>query len=292
MSSFVIASPDVFATTSQDLAGIGSALRSANLAAAPSTTSVAAAAGDEVSAAISAVFGAHGAEYQALSAQVAKFHEEFVQTLSGGGLKYAAAEAANASPLQGVAAANPNQGVLGVINRPFELLLGGRPLIGSGTNGAPGTGQAGGPGGLLVGNGGDGGSGAAGQAGGRGGNAGLIGNGGHGGAGGWLGGVGGIGGVGGAGGTGTTGAGGAGGRGGEGGTDRAYFLFSAGDGGAGGAGGNSTTGLGGAGGPGGQGGFAYGLGSPGGDGGVGGNGGHGTPGGNGGGGGPGGGGGV
>ncbi len=44
MSSFVFASPDVLSSASQDLAGIGSALRSANVTAAGSTTSVVAAA--------------------------------------------------------------------------------------------------------------------------------------------------------------------------------------------------------------------------------------------------------
>jgi hypothetical protein len=198
MSSFVFASPDVLSSASSDLSGIGSAIRAANFAAAPSTTSVAAAASDEVSAAISAVFGAHGQQYQALSAQVAKFHDQFVQALNGGGLMYAATEAANASPLR-AAAASPAQGVLGVINAPTEKLIG-RPLIGNGKNGAPGTGQAGGPGGLLIGNGGNGGSGAAGKAGGRGGNAGLIGNGGMGGAGGAATAAGGTGGAGGGGG--------------------------------------------------------------------------------------------
>jgi PPE-repeat protein len=85
--------------------------------------------------------------------------------------------------------------VLGVVNAPTEFLVG-RPLIGNGTHGAAGTGQAGGPGGILVGNGGNGGSGAAGQAGGPGGPAGLVGNGGGGGTGGSgaYGGAGGIGG--------------------------------------------------------------------------------------------------
>jgi PPE-repeat protein len=85
--------------------------------------------------------------------------------------------------------------VLTVVNAPTEFLMG-RPLIGPGTNGAAGTGQAGGPGGILWGNGGRGGSGAAGQAGGPGGPAGLIGNGGVGGTGGSgaYGGAGGIGG--------------------------------------------------------------------------------------------------
>ncbi|MGA9674456.1 MAG: PGRS repeat-containing protein, partial [Mycobacterium sp.] len=64
------------------------------------------------------------------------------------------------------------------MNAPTDTLLG-RPL----TNGAPGTGQDGGPGGILFGDGGDGGSGAPGQAGGKGGDAGLFGNGGNGGTG-------------------------------------------------------------------------------------------------------------
>src|ERR1700756_4295504 len=121
MSSFVVASPYVFASTSQDLTGIGSAIRAANSPAASSTTSAAAAAGGGGWAAISAVFGAHGAEYQALSAQVAKFHDAFVQALSGGGLSYAAAEAANASPLRAAAAA-PAQSALGLINTPTDIL--------------------------------------------------------------------------------------------------------------------------------------------------------------------------
>ena len=75
------------------------------------------------------------------------------------------------------------QGVLGVINAPTNYLLG-RPLLGNGTDGAAGTSQAGGPGGILWGNGGNGGSsGTSGLAGGPGGPAGLIGNGGTGGAG-------------------------------------------------------------------------------------------------------------
>src|SRR5882757_8243337 len=98
MSSFVIASPEALAAASQDLTGIGSAIRAANTAAAASTTSLAVAAQDEVSAAISALFGGYAQEYQALSTQVALFHEDFVRTLASGGSMYAAAEAANAFP--------------------------------------------------------------------------------------------------------------------------------------------------------------------------------------------------
>ncbi|WP_338150824.1 PGRS repeat-containing protein, partial [Mycobacterium marinum] len=57
------------------------------------------------------------------------------------------------------------------MNEP-ALALTGRPLIGNGANGAPGTGVDGAPGGWLLGNGGAGGSGAAGMPGGNGGAAG------------------------------------------------------------------------------------------------------------------------
>ena len=62
-------------------------------------------------------------------------------------------EAANASSLQAL-----EQDVLGVVNAPTEAWLG-RPLIGNGMNGAAGTGQGGGAGGLLIGTGGTGGTG-------------------------------------------------------------------------------------------------------------------------------------
>jgi PE family len=70
-------------------------------AAAP-TTGVLPAAADEVSAAITSLFAGHAQSYQALGSQAATFHAQFVQALSGAGGAYAAAEAANASPLQTV----------------------------------------------------------------------------------------------------------------------------------------------------------------------------------------------
>ena len=153
MSPYVIAAPEALVAASTDLTGLGSAIRAANTAAATSTAGIAVAAGDEVSAAIATLFGTYARDYQALSAQTALFQEQFVQALTGAGSVYAAAEAANASPLQAV-----EQDILGVINAPTNLLLG-RPLIGNGTTGAAGTGHAGGAGGILWGNGGNGGSG-------------------------------------------------------------------------------------------------------------------------------------
>jgi PE family len=106
-----------------NMAGIGSAINGANAAAAAaSTTQLLPAASDEASGATSALFGGYAQEYQALSAQMALFHDQFVQALTSGA--GAATEAANASPLQTL-----EQDVLGVINAPTNLVLG-RPLIG------------------------------------------------------------------------------------------------------------------------------------------------------------------
>ncbi|WP_191495992.1 PE family protein, partial [Mycobacterium simulans] len=134
--SYVVIAPELLTAVASDVAGIGSSLHAANAAAAVPTTALMAAAGDEVSAAIASLFSSHAQQYQALSAQATAFHAQFVQSLTGAGSAYVAAEAANVSPLQAL-----EQAVLGAINAPTQLLLG-RPLIGDGTNGAPGTGQA------------------------------------------------------------------------------------------------------------------------------------------------------
>ncbi|EFP32409.1 putative PE family protein, partial [Mycobacterium tuberculosis SUMu006] len=117
--SFVIVAPEALMSVASEVAGIGSALNAANAAAAAPTTGVLAAAADEVSAAMAALFGAHAQEYQRLSAQAAGFHAQFVQALNAGVNSYASAEAANASPLQAV-----EQQVLGLINGPAQTLLG------------------------------------------------------------------------------------------------------------------------------------------------------------------------
>ncbi len=191
--SFVLIAPEFVTAAAGDLTNLGSSISAANASAASATTQVLAAGADEVSARIAALFGGFGLEYQAISAQVAAYHQRFVQALSTGAGAYASAEAAAAEQI-----------VLGVINAPTQALLG-RPLIGDGAN-ATTPGGAGGAGGLLFGNGGAGAAGAPGQAGGPGGHGGNGGNGGNGGTG-----VGSPGGLGGAGGTGGLGGAGAGG---------------------------------------------------------------------------------
>lgn len=109
--SFVLALPAALADTAADVAGIGSGLRAASAAAAGPTTSVPAAAGDEVSAQIAALFSEHGLGYQQLSTQMSAFHEQFVRALTAGANAYAASEADIAHTLGSAAGA------------PAELLL-------------------------------------------------------------------------------------------------------------------------------------------------------------------------
>ena len=77
------------------------------------------AAADEVSAAIAAVFGAHAQGFQALSAQAAAFHQQFIQALTTGAGAYAGVEAASASRLgQPRATINAATGANGLLAGP------------------------------------------------------------------------------------------------------------------------------------------------------------------------------
>jgi hypothetical protein len=93
--SLVIVAPEMVAAAATDLRSIGSTVSAANAAAAAPTTAVLTAAGDEVSAAVAALFSRYGSEFQGLSAQVANFHSQFVQTLHSAAGGYAGTEAAN-----------------------------------------------------------------------------------------------------------------------------------------------------------------------------------------------------
>ncbi|CAM3157735.1 PE family protein [Mycobacterium intermedium] len=96
MSSFTFVSPEAVTAAAAELAEIGSTVSSANAAAAVPTTQVIAAASDEVSTAIAALFSTSGQQFQALSAQAATIHGEFVKLLSGGAAQYVSTELANA----------------------------------------------------------------------------------------------------------------------------------------------------------------------------------------------------
>lgn len=82
--SYFIAVPDELALAATELDSIGAALSVANVAAALPTTGILAAGADDVSTAIAA----------------STFHTQFVRALNLSGGAYAAADVANASPLQ------------------------------------------------------------------------------------------------------------------------------------------------------------------------------------------------
>ena len=219
--SFVNAAPESVAVAATDLASIGSALNASNLAALAPTTGVLAAGADDVSAAVAGFFGGHAEAYQAISAQMSSFQQQFVQQINAGAAQYAATEAQGASSMQQLQS---------VASSSVQTLTG-HALIGAGANVLAGTGDFGGTaslGGWFFGNVGNG---AAGAAGGNGGSAGPWGvgtganavaggvraggpvgepgpvgsTGGTGSAGGWLSGLGGSGGLAGNGGSGGNG---------------------------------------------------------------------------------------
>ena len=95
--SFVTTQPEALTSAASTLQGIGSAMSAQNAAAAAPTTGVVPAAADEVSALTAAQFAAHAQMYQAVSAQAAAIHEQFVSTLGLSSASYAATEVANAA---------------------------------------------------------------------------------------------------------------------------------------------------------------------------------------------------
>ncbi len=122
--SFVFAAPEALAGAASDLAGLGATISAANAAAAPATTGVPAAAADEVSTQIAALFSQHAVGYQQLSAQVSDFHRRFVQALAAAANAYASAETSAAQTL------------VNALKEPAGMLLG-HPLGGTGAAAAP-----------------------------------------------------------------------------------------------------------------------------------------------------------
>ncbi|WP_156685659.1 PE domain-containing protein [Mycobacterium sp. Marseille-P9652] len=139
--SFVNVVPEFLETAASDAARIGSAVQAGHLAALLPTTNVTAAAADEVSAAIAAVFSTHAQQYQQAAAQASTYYEQFVQNLGAAAASYTGAEAAIAASLQSFTddparavgeawVGSPLGRVLDpIINAPAEVLLG-RDLIG------------------------------------------------------------------------------------------------------------------------------------------------------------------
>jgi hypothetical protein len=94
---FVTAQPETLAASAGRLQEIGSALAAQNAATEAPMTGVVPAAADEVSLLTAAQFARHAQTFQAVSAQAAALHENFVATLQTSAGSYAGTEAANAA---------------------------------------------------------------------------------------------------------------------------------------------------------------------------------------------------
>ncbi|OBG27191.1 PE family protein [Mycobacterium sp. 852002-51057_SCH5723018] len=112
--SLVIAVPELVQAAAQDLAGLQTSLAEAAAYVVGPTTGVVPAAADEVSAAISAMFGNFGQQFQSLSAQARAFHAEFVNLMNAGAGAYLSTEVANVE-----------QALANAVSAPVETLLGG-----------------------------------------------------------------------------------------------------------------------------------------------------------------------
>jgi PE family len=109
----------MLASAAADVESLGSSLTAAHLTAAPLTTGIAAAAADEVSEAVAALFARYGRDFQALGAQAGAFQQRFLQSLSSAAGAYVAAEGAGAllMPLQqNLLAAVKRSPAAGVVN--------------------------------------------------------------------------------------------------------------------------------------------------------------------------------
>ena len=126
--SFLKAVPVEVTAAAGDLAGIGSALAAANVAAAAPTAGIESIAADVVSAALVAVFAAHGLRYQSLGSELAELHAQIVEALRSSARSYTAAESGSASLLQEAL------GAAGAVSAPAQEVLG-HPLPGDGTSG-------------------------------------------------------------------------------------------------------------------------------------------------------------
>jgi hypothetical protein len=71
--SYLVAAPEFLASAATDVSNIGSLLNAAHAAAAAPTTALAAAAGDEVSAAVASVFAGYGQTFQGSAPRLPRF---------------------------------------------------------------------------------------------------------------------------------------------------------------------------------------------------------------------------
>lgn len=130
----LLVGPQVMTAAAADITEIGTAVRRAELAASGPIAGVAAAAADEVSAAIAAFFSTHGRNFQALSQQAAAFHGEFARALQAAGEAYVLADKAASNSLSALgesaaALLSPLRGNVGNATAAAQALLAAPPPV-------------------------------------------------------------------------------------------------------------------------------------------------------------------
>jgi hypothetical protein len=115
---YLVTTPEMLASTADDVQEIGSAIADAKANAAGPTTGLVAAAEDEVSQAIAKLFGGYGQQYHAVLTRATALHNEFTQALAAAGNAYRQAEATNAA----------------LVLNGIRTLLGGTSVAGSGSS--------------------------------------------------------------------------------------------------------------------------------------------------------------
>jgi hypothetical protein len=146
--AFVNATPAAIAAAATQLEGIGNSFTTESSAAAGSTTSIAPAAADEVSALQAGVYSTYGQLYQTVSAEATAIHQQFVTLLQSTSGTYQATESANnigaganalssAGSGAGSAAASPAASPIAGGISALATFLGGSTFLNSGLFGIP-----------------------------------------------------------------------------------------------------------------------------------------------------------
>jgi hypothetical protein len=146
--SFVTTVPQAIAAAATQLEGIGTSFTTESSAAAGSTTSIAPAAADEVSALQAGVYSTYGQLYQTVSAEATAIHQQFVTLLQSTSGTYQATESANnigaganalssATSGAGSAAASPAASPITNGINGLTSFLGGSPFLNSSLFGVP-----------------------------------------------------------------------------------------------------------------------------------------------------------
>jgi hypothetical protein len=120
--SFLTALPEALQAAAAQIQGLVSTFEAQSTGIAPSTTALAPAAADEVSALQSQIFSTYGTLYQQISTQATAIQQQLAQTLGLNGSSYSSAESTNTA-----AAADPFSGIVSFL----QTTLGGTGTLGA-----------------------------------------------------------------------------------------------------------------------------------------------------------------